>query len=353
MPFTHGNMSAILFIEKVRQLTQTGPVGEREIDLLKKFSVDHAKPSDLEPAHGWTAGRHPFDTDFSCEKNLVGKYLCFAFRVTELKLPTDRIKTLAEIEMIAAEKNGDKLSWEEAKNTAIATVEEESKDGRYDKHHMIPIVWDTEINEFWYGTTSEKWATLFEIHLQKTFGIEVEQLTSSHYNDNLNPPESNPVWMEPESNDWIGNHFMMWLLAKDKLKEHVVRDGIVFMILDKIEMACPDGEKGRDVIATTHPSQSPEVDSAIRDGKLVRKIGMNVLCNGMTVNLTLAAERFAISGAKIESDDELEGDAQLLDRLERCGSVFSTINRMMGVFVSDYEHNMKIVREWQNEKVSA
>lgn len=320
---------------------------EDTIALLKRDNADARPLSDSEPQHGWAGGLHELDTEFSCEKNLRGRYVSWAFRVTEDKPPPGRIKALAEMEMVAAEKDGRKLPWSEAKEIALEAVTEEGKDGRYTRHTVIPVVWDGEDGEVWYGAASEKWVTLFTALFAGTFGVELEQVTASTFhNDNAMPPDMNPVWMEPDSDDWLGNDLMMWLLARDRVGEHVVA-GATVAVMNRVELACPAGEKGRDVVTTTCPAKSPEVTTAVRDGRVARKVGLIVVTPGGTqYEFTLAAERWAVTGAKVPDNEDLDGMEADVARLDACRELFTTMDAVMSEFVAGHEEHNKLVREW-------
>lgn len=82
-----------------------------------------------------------------------------------------------------------------------------------------------------------------------------------------------------------------------------------------LTLECPQGESGKGTIAADDPTHLPEAAQAIRSGKLPRKEGLTLVRHGEQYELTLQAETFAVSGAKIQFIESLRGLRETLDLL--------------------------------------
>lgn len=76
----------------------------------------------------------------------------------------------------------------------------------------------------------------------------------------------------------------------------------------------------------------PEAAQAIRSGKLPRKAGLILVRHGEQYELTLQAETFAVSGAKIQIDEDAEGRGILEDRIEGLRGLKETLNLLFQAF---------------------
>ena len=350
MSFLNGTFSAMRFSTSA---TSFHPWDDETVDRIAEHNADARLLSDTEPQHGWTGGRHDLDLDFTTDRLLRGRYLCFGFRVTEDKYPAGRIKALAEMEMAGAEKDGRRLDWKDAKATAMDTLAEEGKDGRFRHHSTVPLVWDGVTGDVWYGSAGEKHVGLFTALFAETFGVDVTPVTSGYfYSDNTAGPDENPVWVEDGTDDWLGNDFLMWLLARDRAGEYVV-GGVTVAVVGKVDVACPRGETGRDGIAAECPAKVPELTTAVRAGKLARKAGLvTVPQSGATYSFTLAADRWAVTGAKVPVDeDATPGPDTDVATLDRCRELFETLDGVMRSFVNGHAANLRTVTQWTSEGV--
>jgi len=88
------------------------------------------------------------------------------------------------------------------------------------------------------------------------------------------------------------------------------------MFARTLSLECPRGESGKGTFSADDPTTLPEAAQAIRSGKLPRKAGLILVHHGQQYDLTLQAETFAVSGAKIQPDEEAEGREILESRIE-------------------------------------
>lgn len=347
MSFLNGTVSCQRFSVDI---ANREPFSDDDTAALAKHNADARPLSDTEPPFGWCGGKHELDMDFRTERLLRGEYLTFGFRVTENKPPAGRIKALAELEVSGAEKDGRKLSWDDAMETARATVDEEGKDGRYTRHVVVPVVWDGTTGQVWYGSTSDKYVPLFQTLFHETFGVELSSINADSLTADEDPWENtyDPVWF-PDSNNFIANDFLMWLLACDQAERYTVA-GATFVVSKSVAVACPRGEDGRDTFTATCPAKVPELTTAIRKGLIARKVGLIVVPKeGHQYEFTLS-DGWTVTGAKLGDADEDGDDVQAeVERLDRCRTLFRTIDAMLTEFVSQHAVNMSFVSQWTSE----
>ena len=349
MSFLTGTVSATRFSTSAISFH---PWDEATVARIAGHNADARPLSDTEPQHGWTGGRHDLDFEFTTDRLLRGRYLCFGFRVTEDKYPAGRVKAMAEMEMAGAEKDGRRLDWKDAKATALETLAEEGKDGRFRHHTTVPLVWDGVTGDVWYGSAGEKHVGLFTALFAETFGVDLSPVTSgTFHNDNAAGPDENPVWIEDGTDDWMGNDFLMWMLARDRAGEHAV-GGTIVAVTGKVDVACPRGETGRDSIAAECPAKVPELTTAVRAGKLARKAGLTVVPqSGLTYSFTLAAARGAVTGAKVPVDEDAVPGAETdVAMLDRCRELFETLDGLMRTFVTGHAEHLRAVTQWTSEE---
>jgi hypothetical protein len=100
----------------------------------------------------------------------------------------------------------------------------------------------------------------------------------------------------------------------------------------------------------------PEARHAIRSGKLPRKTGMTVIYGGRQYDLTLQAETFGISGAKIHLEEGEEfGDDERIDAIR---TISDTVDAMFHVFcdkrTSDkWKKEQSQITKWLHEDAAA
>jgi hypothetical protein len=85
---------------------------------------------------------------------------------------------------------------------------------------------------------------------------------------------------------------------------------------------------------------------AIQHGKLPRKTGMTVIRDGQQFDLTLQAETFGISGAKIVLDEDVD-DFGPDDRIDAVRTLCDTVDGMFHTFC-----DLRTSESWTEERLA-
>ena len=207
----------------------------------------------------------------------------------------------------------------EAKEAAVAKLEQEAKDGRYLKRKPIPVMWDAKTNELLVGTTSvtaiDQLYSLFE----RTFGIGFEGLTAGKVAYRLAEPRQQTrgiddaapsafvpgitplemAWIPDEdSRDFLGNEFLLWLWFITETDSDTIKvaddSEITIMLSRTLTLECPRGQTGHETITSEGPTRLPEARRAIQSGKLPRKTGITLVRHDQQYDLTLQAETLSV-----------------------------------------------------------
>jgi hypothetical protein len=123
------------------------------------------------------------------------------------------------------------------------------------------------------------------------------------------------------------------------------------MFARTITLECPLGESGKGTIAAEDPTGLPEAAQAVRSGKLPRKAGLILVRHGEQYELTLQAETFSVSGAKIVIDEDAEGRGILEDRIEGLRGMRETLDLLFQTFCErrvgePWSEDLKAIRSW-------
>ncbi|MFL5341748.1 MAG: hypothetical protein ACJ8F7_16510 [Gemmataceae bacterium] len=161
-----------------------GLFDQDHLDRLASFAAGRKALASADGVEvGWTAGDHILDTRFLLEKNVVNESLHFTLRVDSQKIPADLLRAYYQIELEgrAGKNPSGRPSGKqkrEAKDAALARLEQEAKDGRFLKRKPVPVMWDAKSNELLVGTTAvtaiDQLYSLFE----RTFGCGFEAITA-------------------------------------------------------------------------------------------------------------------------------------------------------------------------------
>jgi len=141
---------------------------------------------------------------------------------------------------------------------------------------------------------------------------------------------------ERDNYDFLGNEFLLWLWWRWETQGETIQlpDGsdVTGMFARTLALECPRGESGKGTIAAEDPTYLPEAAQAIRSGKLPRKAGLILVRHGEQYELTLQAETFVVSGAKIQVDEAAEGRGILEDRIESLRGLKATLGLLFQAF---------------------
>ncbi len=104
------------------------------------------------------------------------------------------------------------------------------------------------------------------------------------------------------------------------------------MFARTLALECPLGESGKGTLSAEDPTRLPEAAQAIRSGKLPRKAGLTLVRHGQQYELTLQAETFAVSGAKVQTDDDAVGREIQESRIESLRHLWQTLGLLYQTF---------------------
>ena len=266
-----------------------------------------------------------------------------------------------------------KIQRQEAKEAVAARCEEEAKSGRFRRMQQIPVLWDTRQDILYIGGTSAAAVEQCCDLCSRAFGFELGRLTAGRRAqewaaeakrrkvlDDVAPAAFQPgddraeiAWWNNESGnfDFLGNEFLLWLWWRWETQSDTIAlpddSEVTGMFARTLSLQCPRDESGKETIAAESPVHLPEAAQAIRTGKLPRKAGLILVRHGEEYELTLQAETFTISGAKIRTEDAKEatdGQGILERRLESVRGLHETVALLFDAFCEQ-----RIGKDWPGE----
>ncbi|KAA5542808.1 hypothetical protein FYK55_14755 [Roseiconus nitratireducens] len=335
---------------------------------------------------GFLAGEHLFDVDFNLGKNLINNALHAAVRIDTNQIPASYRAAWLQMELAGFAKDSEdgvitKAQRKEAKEAVEQRCEQEAATGKYRKMQTFPLLWDLSQEMLYFGGSVGNSARHCIELLQRTFGLELSHRGAGSIAtqwaidnkvfgevDDLHPISfvsdliaGDHVWSNEHSQapDFLGNEFLVWLwwtLENESDSITLVDESEVTVMLAKtLSLECPYGESGKETIAAECPVKLPEAMQAIQSGKLPRKAGMTIVREGRQFDLTLQAESFGISGAKIHLEDDEEFDDE--DRIDAIRQLTDTTDLMLQTYVNrrisdDWEQDRQAIRKWLGGRVS-
>lgn len=373
MGFLSGSVTLDCFRVNGTQPRQFGP---QHVDTLERFAIGQIETSSIEEATvGFLAGEHLFDGEFGLEKNVIGDALHCAVRIDTNPVPAAVRKAWLQMELAALtidtpSGRATKVQRQEAKEAVEARCEEESKSGRFRRMQQFPVLWDARNGILCFGASSPTAVELGVDLATRAFELELERLTAGRRAqewavkakrrkalDEIAPSEffANAAraeiawWNNEEGNfDFLGNEFLLWLWWRWETQSDTIAladdSEVTGMLARTLSLQCPRGESGKETITSEAPVRLPEAAQAIRSGKLPRKSGMTLVRHGQQYDLVLQAETFAISGAKIHTDDASDGDGVLEDRIESVRGLYETVDLLFQAFCEQ-----RIGKNWTGE----
>ncbi len=360
------------------QVQGTSPrqLGEQHIKLLEKYAIGESESVSAEaPAVGFLAGKHLFDLNFDLEKNVVGEALHAAIRIDVSKVPGPLRKAWLEMELavLAAESPNGRVTRamrQEAKEAVQARCDEELRSGKFKRMQQIPFLWDVAEKTVYCGSSSpavqEHLRALFESAFDLSLtrvsaGTLAEQLAETKdwtkAFEKLAPSQFSPDgateqldWLSerPECADYLGNEWLLWLWwwLETQADSIELPDGttVTGMLVKTLSLQCPRGETGKETISAEAPAQLPEAFQAVRSGKLPRRVGMTLVRDGETYELSLQVETLSVSGAAIESGERDRGRNALEERIASIRRLSETIDLLFEAFCA-----RRLGRKWTGE----
>jgi hypothetical protein len=283
-------------------------------------------------------------------------------RVDAQKIPADMLRAYYQIELegrTAGNPSGKPSGRQkkDAKEAAVAKLEQEAKDGRFLKRKAVPVMWDAKTNELLVGTTAvtaiDQLYSLFE----QTFGFGFEGLTAGKLAYRLAEPrqqtrgvdDATPsafvpgvtpremAWIPDEdSRDFLGNEFLLWLWYVTETDSDTIKAAddseITVMLSRTLTLECPRGQTGHETITSEGPTRLPETRRAIQSGKLPRKTGITLVRHDQQYDLTLQAETLSVGSAKMPAPEEDSGRALLEGRVDQIRELIETLDLLYDAF---------------------
>lgn len=337
---------------------------EEHIEALVQFAAGPNQIANAETTNvGFIAGDHLFDNQFDIEKNVIDNALHCAIRVDTNQVPSAIRKAWLQMELIALSKDNTsgrptKAQRQEAKEAVEQRCEDEARTGKYHKMQEFPVLWDAQQQLLYIGSSSasaithcaDLFSRAFEIELSRISAGTIvnqwaEQVKKTSEVDDLVPAtflpqrgQADSVWLNDfaESYDYLGNEFMIWLWWHLETQSDTIalsdESEVTAMFARTLSLECPLGETGKETIASECPVKLPEACQAIRAGKLPRKAGLTLVRHNQQFDLTLQAETFAISGAKIQADVADDPSEMRLNRIEAIRNLGQTVDLLFQAF---------------------
>ncbi|OYP38245.1 hypothetical protein [Rhodopirellula sp. MGV] len=355
--------------------------GDEQIELLANNAAGRFETASVDNVSvGFLGGDHLFDTHFDLGKNLINNAVHCSVRIDTNQIPASIKAAWLQMELAGLAKDSEtgvvtKAQRKEAKEAVEARCDQEAATGKYRKMQTFSLLWDLDQETLYFGGSVGNAARLCIELLERTFGIELRHqgagaiatqwaINNKVYGDvdDLQPISfvsdlisGDHSWSNEHSQapDFLGNEFLVWLwwkLETDTDTFALVDETEVTVMLAKtLSLECPFGESGKETISAECPIKLPEATKAIQCGKLPRKAGMTVIREGRQFDLTLQAESFGISGAKIHLEDDEEFDDD--DRIDAIRLLTDTTDLMLQTYVErrisdEWLQDHQAIRKW-------
>jgi hypothetical protein len=357
-------------------------IDEKVLDKLEAYILqvgEYGVPEEVE--YGWSGGRHIFDQKFTFERNVFAEALHFALRIDTNRVPGDVKKAyqlMEEDATAAGNPSGfiSKKQKQDVKETVKAKLDEDLKSGKFRRSKLFPILWDFPTKTLYTpisGTSAEKLLELFE----RTFELQLEPVSAGtlalefceaagkrrEYEDTkptrfVLGPEGESQWPEypwvakgPRPKDFFGDEFLLWLWHEIETRHGTIKteSGEVAIVIDKsLELECAYGISGKDGLRGDGPTHMPEAQDALRSGKVPRKLNMLLETGGITFDLGLAGENFAVGSAKFPDVEEADNDRTLFE--ERIAMLRNLSEAIDGIFDAFLKH--RIGAGWEGQTMA-
>jgi hypothetical protein len=279
---------------------------------------------------GFLAGSHLLDGDFDLEKNVFGDALHFAVRIDTNQVPAAIRRAWLQIElaMLTADSPGrrpTKAQRQEAKDAVEARCEEAARSGQFQRMQQFPVLWDAKERpavlrrnqRLGQRSVRDLMLKAFELELSRLSSgrLAMEWATKAKQRGALNRCRARQfprrqqqrrgrvVGRRKDNYDFLGNEFLLWLWWRWETQGDTIElaDGSeVTGMFARTLAGVPAGRIGQGDDLGRRSDSVPEAAQAIRSGKLPRKAGLILVRHGQQYELTLQAETFAVSGAKIQ-----------------------------------------------------
>ncbi len=378
MPFLSGSLSFERFrVEKF----QSASFDQEHLDQMQQHAAGKVETASTENVHtGFLGGDHLFDQHFDLDKNVINDAVHFGIRIDTNQIPAAIKNAWLQLELAGLGRDNPsgvptKSQRKEAKEAVQQRCEVEAATGKYRKFQPISLLWDHGYEMLYFGgsagTASGHCADLlervYEIELRHVSAGTIAQawaMEADRYAEMdevvpaafiAGPSHGSVAWANEHSQapDFLGNEFLLWLwwTLETQTDTITIPDGsdVTVMLAKTLTLECPAGESGKETITAESPVKLPEAMQAIQHGKLPRKTGMVLVRDGQQFDLTLQAETFGISGAKIILDEDAEFDQD--DRIEAVRTLCDTIDGLFHTFCDRrtakvWSQDLRAIQDW-------
>jgi hypothetical protein len=356
--------------------------GPEHLEKLAAHAIGKQRAAEKDGSEvGWITGDDILDTGFDLAKNVVNGSLHFALRVDTQKLPPDLLRAYARVELqaLASQNRSGQPTFtqkKQAREAARERLEAEAKDGRYVRRRAYPVLFDAQLNHVLVGTTSAGALEQVQKLFQETFGCRLflmdaaaiarERAEIGQQQDRL--PYLRPAlfvpgqgtaevaWVkDPTSHNYLGNEFLLWLwfILETEDDTLALPDGskVTAMLARILVLECPRGLSGYEAIHSEGPTKLPEARRAIQAGKLPRRAGLILVRHDQQYELTLQAEKLAISGAKLPAAEPGEARVRLEERISQLRHLIETVDLLYDSFLcrrlgTDWQKEQERMQQW-------
>ena len=151
------------------------PKGHREryIESLAAYAIRPISPEDEEDrTAGWAAISHPLDTRFDIEKVFFNEYLCVAYRVDTLRVPSSTLKLYQrEAELSWLADNHRETMPRGERKSLYEQVQRDLRAKILPTIKAIDLVWNTQTGQVFIWSHSPRILEEISELFQKTFDL--------------------------------------------------------------------------------------------------------------------------------------------------------------------------------------
>ena len=314
-------------------------------------------------------------------------------------MPSDikRALRLQNEQAVASQKDNSlgflsKLEKREATEMSNRQMQEDLASGKYRKPKMVPIIWDLQHGDLYFGSTTLGHIEQLHKIMRDSFGVELDQMTAGALARQLSPARTDIEDLRPSAftappegvddcredgvgvqdisipfvpwtaasvdiKDFLGNEFLIWLWWLCEAHEGMVeldvqgqarKDNIGILFDKTLQMDCAWGVGGKQTLKGDGPTRLAEADKALTTGKWPRKAGLIVADSdsGEQWELTFAADQMVLSGVKLPPIEEAQSPRELTElKITSTIRISEIFKSMFGQFVTQ-----RLAPSWQTTR---
>lgn len=339
-------------------------------------------PADVE--YGWVGPRHILDGEFSFEQCVFNDAVHFGLRIDTNRVPSEIKNAYIAIEEAAQAKQNpsgfiSKQQKRMVKDVVGRKIDDELRSGKFRRSKFSAMLWDVP-NGIVYGPAGSSVREKLQEIFQRTFGLELQVLTSGHVAERLcekwgkhrdyedwtptrfarsahdpDKPADYPWCAKGDgAKDFLGNEFLIWLWHQAFVNEGIVKHkeiNMTIMFDRSLDLDCVFAETGKTGLRGTGPTRMPEALDALRSGKVPRKAGLIVESNGSQFNLSLGGDTLNVGSLKLPDIEDADTARTLFEeRITLLRDFGQTLNELFEGFLSQrlkgWEGHVTTIRKW-------